>query len=594
MNFEIHFNKHRKRVLKKFFVSITFILLSNFGQGQNEQIFDINADWVCPPGVTSVNVECWGGGGGGGSSLNAAQGGSGGGGGAYVKSTGIAVIPNTSYTVRVGNSGGGGGWVTTSGSSGGDSWFISSSTIRASGGTGGNAHMGSAGIGGSSNTSIGQIKISGNNGEVGTSTFGGAGGKAGGEKGGAGASRRTNDGNGFFGGIPGGGGGGAFRPASGSFNRSGGSGASGRVIISWEGAAPPVISSFFPTIACKGGTIQINGMYFTGATSVKINGISANFVVNDDISITATIPLQAASGIIEIVTPTGIAQSQQTLLINDISVTNGPSVSSQFVCKGEQVSFSIQANSSFGSVQYKWYKEGLQLHDGVDGYSSVSTQNLHIEYSQLLHTGNYTCMVSNNDCQIESSPVSLLVRSITNQPVHYYTQPGTSAFFSVNSNIQPNEYQWQISKDGGNEWTNILEEGSNPTFSGYNTSMLGLGLNGTNDIVPENNGYQFRCLLVYNNYPCSLISSNATLYLPTEIHENSEYFLHIWSDNGSVFIQHNLTNQDKTHIEILDINGKVITKTTDTRYRISLPPGIYIVKLHKSTILYMIKKIVVQ
>lgn len=65
-------------------------------------------DWVCPDGVTSITVECWGGGGAGGSAYRFSgatgsnhAGGGGGGGGAYSKGNAIAVTPGLTYTVTI-------------------------------------------------------------------------------------------------------------------------------------------------------------------------------------------------------------------------------------------------------------------------------------------------------------------------------------------------------------------------------------------------------------------------------------------------------------------------------------------------------------
>ena len=59
--------------------------------------------WVCPAGVTSIIVECWGGGGGTRSDNGNARGG--GGGGAYARST-FSVTPGITYNITVGAAGG--------------------------------------------------------------------------------------------------------------------------------------------------------------------------------------------------------------------------------------------------------------------------------------------------------------------------------------------------------------------------------------------------------------------------------------------------------------------------------------------------------
>ncbi|MCB0790077.1 MAG: hypothetical protein KDB75_12280, partial [Flavobacteriales bacterium] len=85
-----------------------------------------SSTFTVPAGVTEVTVECWGGGGRGASRTSNGRGG-GGGGGAYASSI-IPVVPGNTYTVTVGNGSSGTG-------AGGDSWFGTSTTILAKGGT---------------------------------------------------------------------------------------------------------------------------------------------------------------------------------------------------------------------------------------------------------------------------------------------------------------------------------------------------------------------------------------------------------------------------------------------------------------------------
>lgn len=151
--------------------------------------------WTCPSGVTSVNALCIGGGGGGGMAtkpLATYKDGGGGGGGGLGWRNGISVTPGQSYTVVVGAGGNGATSVGMSGTSGGNSFFISSATVCGFGGGGG--------LGGN---------YGGGGGNGGT-YFGGGGGRGG------------NGGNGSSGGLRSGGGGGA-----GGYSGDGGYGGSG-------------------------------------------------------------------------------------------------------------------------------------------------------------------------------------------------------------------------------------------------------------------------------------------------------------------------------------------------------------------------------
>jgi len=230
--------------------------------------------WVCPVGVTSVQVECWGGGGAGGwasdgvftnNTVNANAGG--GAGGAYAKLNAYAVTPGTTYYINVGA---GGVSVNTDQATGpgGDSWFNSvnspSSTILAAGGAGGQSSIlqsaaSAHGAGGAGTTtgSLGDVVNAGGSGSTTTGALGGGGGGSGGT-GSAGNSAAANStigaaavpggGNGGTGAtgtnpgssptLPPGGGGGGARVANNNTNSlSGGSGAPGQVVLTYNGSA---------------------------------------------------------------------------------------------------------------------------------------------------------------------------------------------------------------------------------------------------------------------------------------------------------------------------------------------------------------------
>jgi len=229
--------------------------------GQASVTYSSSDTWICPAGVTTVSVECWGGGGPGGNGkgfLGRTGMGGGGAGGAYARST-INVTPGTSYTVTVGAQ-------QASGLQGNPSWFSSSSTVFAEGGAQGNPgtatissnKFGTGGTG-SKSSSIGTVTFKGGDGYTSSSTTvstggGGSAGNAsngisatsatgaaavtGGGAGGNGAS--GHDQGGTQGSLlgPGGGGGGAW--AIGSTNQGGGFGAAGQVKLTYCNPATAV------------------------------------------------------------------------------------------------------------------------------------------------------------------------------------------------------------------------------------------------------------------------------------------------------------------------------------------------------------------
>jgi len=202
--------------------------------------YTASGTWVCPAGVTSVTVQCWGGGGGGGSrSVNGGAGG--GGGGAFASGT-IAVVPGTTYPVTVGT----GGASTVAGIR--SAFKTATDSIIAAGGKGGVANDSVGATGGLISACRGTIIFAGGNGGNGVygSNSGGGGGGAGttgaggnasgitagtgtATSGGNGGAGRTTQGTGTAGTANGGGGSGGYRTSSNT--RAGGAGARGSVTI---------------------------------------------------------------------------------------------------------------------------------------------------------------------------------------------------------------------------------------------------------------------------------------------------------------------------------------------------------------------------
>jgi hypothetical protein len=230
-------------------ISSFFILSINQNlSAQVSQTFSANGTWICPTGVTSVTVQCWGGGGGGGgTNNNTGRSGGGGGGGAFASNNSVAVTAGTTYSIVVGG-GGNGGTGANDGANGGNSSF-GATLVVAAGGSGGDYANGNGagGPGGTLAASTGAVEFAGGNGATGTAGAngggggGGAGTAAGGTNGGGttagtggatgggngGAGTAVTNGDGANGSTFGGGGGGSRR------NGDGGNGAAGQVILSW-------------------------------------------------------------------------------------------------------------------------------------------------------------------------------------------------------------------------------------------------------------------------------------------------------------------------------------------------------------------------
>lgn len=178
------------------------------------EYFASSGTWVCPTGVSSIIVECWGSGGYTQGGISVPSGGAGG--GAYAKKT-VIVTPGVGYPYYVG-------------SDGEDTYWVNASTVMAKGGMGcDNSITGSPG--GLASESVGDVKYSGGyggdatqTGEFDIDTPGGGGGGAG--SGGNGNNATDNIG-GSGSSEYGGNGGSAVRMANGQPGQNAGGGGAG-------------------------------------------------------------------------------------------------------------------------------------------------------------------------------------------------------------------------------------------------------------------------------------------------------------------------------------------------------------------------------
>ncbi len=80
-------------------------------------------------------------------------------------------------------------------------------------------------------------------------------------------------------------------------------------------AVAPTITSFSPTSGAVRTGVTINGTGLTGATAVSFGGASATYTVDSDTKITATVPDDAETGPISVVTPGGSATSSSDFTV---------------------------------------------------------------------------------------------------------------------------------------------------------------------------------------------------------------------------------------------------------------------------------------
>src|SRR3989344_5535274 len=279
------------------------------------ETFTSTTTWTAPPGVTSVQAEVWGGGGGGGGQALDSDGGGGGGGGAYSRENSATVAPGNVYTVTVGSAGTGSTGCTAS-TAGGDSWFISTATVLAKGGSPGACSTGTppvGGAGGASGSGVGDAVFSGGQGEKGVNNNNGRGGY-GGSSAGTGAdgwsgpqtfstvtyptaNTPTGGGHGGDGGTKntngtapasgnGGGGGGAGDDTDAS-DQTGGAGAVGKIILTYN-KPPNAPTQNSPSNGATGVSVTPTFLMTATDADSTVDDISYKVTIYSDSACTTT------------------------------------------------------------------------------------------------------------------------------------------------------------------------------------------------------------------------------------------------------------------------------------------------------------------
>ncbi len=374
-----------KYLPKLFFLSFSIFLFVQIiiAEASTTETFTSSTTWTAPTGVTSVTAEVWGGGGGGGGENATTDGGGGGGGGAYSKDNTTTVIPGNNYTVTVGAAGTGNAGCTAS-TAGGDSWFVNTSTVLAKGGSPGACSTGTppaGGAGGAAASGVGDTKFSGGQGEKGRNNNAGLGGYGGSSAGTAAdgwsgpqtwstatyptANTPTGGGHGGDGGAsanaagsaPASGNGGGGGGAADGTNISGGSGAVGKVILTYN-KPPNAPTQDSPANAATG--VSVTPTFTMTATDAD--------TTVDNLSYKVTI--YSNSGCTTVVQTNDQAVSSTGWTGSNATCTAAPTAC---YTSSTQGSFLTQTALS-ASTQY-WWKASAKDPDGNGSFTDSSTCN---------------------------------------------------------------------------------------------------------------------------------------------------------------------------------------------------------------------------
>ncbi len=249
----------------------------------------------------------------------------------------------------------------------------------------------------------------------------------------------------------------------------------------------PSITSFTPTSGGPGTSVSITGIYFTGATSIKFNGVeAASFIVNSDTSITAVTPA-GTTGLVTVTTPGGIATSGSNFtyvpLISKTSnfsaftkCAGSVSASQTFSVSGTNLTADISLAALNGyeySLNGTTYASTLSI---APTSGSVSTTTIYVRLTSA-STGSPAGNVSlsSTNATTQTIAVSGTVNAITAISVHPSTtavsvcQNATLSALSVTAAGASLTYQWYSNSTSSTSGATAITGATSTSYTPINS-----------------------------------------------------------------------------------------------------------------------------
>ncbi len=262
------------------------------------------------------------------------------------------------------------------------------------------------------------------------------------------------------------------------------------------------------TIACTGSSasfsVIVAGTNPTYQWQVSTNGgtsftdiAGANTASLDLTAVTAGMNNNQYQVVVSNACPSTITTAAAVLTVNEpASITSQPA--SFTACSGVAASFSVTATGTSNSYQWQVSTDGGNTFTDISG-----------AVNETLSLAAITAAMNNNQYHVVVSSCSstgLISANVTltvNSPAAFVSQPdnitacvSTNTSFTVQSSGSNVSYQWQVSNDGGNTFTDI---------AGANAATLNLTA-----VTSSQNNYQYH-VIISNGCTAGVTSANAIL-----------------------------------------------------------------------------------
>lgn len=181
-------------------------------------------------------------------------------------------------------------------------------------------------------------------------------------------------------------------------------------------------------------------------------------------------------------------------VVTPVSITTQPI--NQTVCEGSGVSF-IVAGSGTGII-YQWQlsTDGGANYNNIGGANAATYTIAATTFA--MNNNRYRCQLSNATCTTPAASTAAILTvntliTITTGPANASICAGSNNTFSVNATGTGISYQWQLSTDGGLNFSNI----GSAVASSYTVSAATIGMNGN----------RYRCVVTGSCVPAATSSA---------------------------------------------------------------------------------------
>jgi hypothetical protein len=261
-------------------------------------------------------------------------------------------------------------------------------------------------------------------------------------------------------------------------------------------------ATFSVTTAGNGVTYQWQVSTNGGTTWTNITGAtSATYTVSN---VDASHHNNQYRVVINNTCATNVASSAATLTVN-IAASLNSQPTSVTVCAGAPATFQITADGSANTYQWQVSTDGGNTWTNISGATATTYTIASTDAS--MHNNRYRVIVTSCAGDLPSNAATLNVNApavMDGQVADVTACVGNDATFTVSVSGTNPQYQWQVSTDGGNTWTNI---------SGATGATLSVA-----NVTAAHDGYQYRvqisniCTSTFNSNAATLtISATATI-----------------------------------------------------------------------------------